>query len=344
MRFGEHAIEHSSSKYRINQSLDTGVIMKEKEQRIWEYCKSALRYIQLSWPIYLFISILVFGSWAITMPFNWFPMEKPSGIYNHWIEFLANLAPSLAAAFVILWLTDFISKEHLERIFLEQKEGAKTIQEAFDWGLKVYPSHSHEIIRSREQVLDDYLEEKDTVRILSGRGAHWFDNSNGLLQRLLMKKDVKVEAVLFSPELYSENTLAAAEFIDDSIRRKLIEYLSTEQKFCRYVDKGVILIDNHKKIKDELDGLSPSNRAKITVRYTGIIPLCEFFIIGDKRAHGSVPMHTKIRVEAFSIQTFRGLRSGSENVKEFINEFNHFWKPDNSISEEEYFSKYAKVS
>lgn len=315
--------------------------MKEKEQRDLGYLKSLLHYFLMSWPVYLTIIVMAIVLWAFTLPYS---TEKHGEVYNHWIEFLASLAPNMMAAFFILWLTDFISKEHLSRLFSEQQKGAETIREAFDWGLKLYPSHSNTIIPTRRKVLEDYLEPGDELRILSGNGVSWFAPTDSILE-LIVGDGIKTKVVLFSPELHFEKFFEECRqnYSSDVIDR-LAKQLAREQNFSRYQTKGELLIQHHKTIKADLDALTHEKRKQIEVRYTGIIPLCEFFVIGEKRAHGAVPMHTKTHRNAFSIQTFRGLRSGSENVEEFIKEFEHFWKPENSISEDEYFTKYARVS
>jgi len=248
----------------------------------------------------------------------------------------------MIAAFFILWFTDFISKEHLERLFLEQRDGAETTQEAFDWGLRLYPSHSNKVIKTRRAVLEEYLEPGDEICILSGNGLSWFTHSDSILE-LLVGDDIKTRVVLFSPELYFEKLLSvfspegSEQFMNNWIRQ-----LSHENVFSRYQTKGRALINNHLQIRDELDALSEEQRRRLTVRFTGIIPLCEFFVIAEKRAHGAVPMHTKTHRRSFAIQTFRGLKCGNDNVKEFVTEFEYFWKDGNSISEDEYFSRYAK--
>ncbi|HWW76245.1 MAG TPA: hypothetical protein VNZ44_12660, partial [Pyrinomonadaceae bacterium] len=241
--------------------------------------RSLTNYFLISWKIYLLIFLLALISWAISLPLGLFGAQGAGRFYGHWVEFLKNLSPSMFAAFVILLLTDYISKTHLERLFDEQKEGAQTTQEAFDWGLRLYPSHSNKIIKTRREVLLEYLEPGDEVLILSGNGVSWFTQADSILE-LLVRDKVRTRVVLFSPELYFRNLLSDyrpghEEFIDGLARQ-----LACEQVFSRYQTKGRVLINNHIYIRDELNALPEKQRARITLRYTGIIPLCEFFVVG----------------------------------------------------------------
>jgi hypothetical protein len=308
------------------------------------FFKSLRVYVSEHSIIFAYLSAFAactYGAWALVIRIK---HPKP-----HWTsieELTLALFAGFATALIIFLLTDFAAKR-------AQEMGNREIKASFDRhstalsellavsttsGLRAYPSIEGKRLRPT-QIFEQYLEDKDVVRVSSSAGTRWMQleqsghvSKDRLTLPLLYPKHVKLCLLVHSPLAEALSVLRDSGHQTPRDPKCIALLLSNRNIPLSQVSIAQGLVDHLKFFNKTLPDLQRIRHKsfEMEVKLTPRRLNSDFFTVGPRAVFGAYPMANRSHQHAISVSVRDPLRtpasaSAEDLVKVFTDEFDHFW-------------------